>query len=482
VNKMRRAFLVFIPLLLLSGCMMGPDYQRPKVDMPALFRYEPQEAAEMANSTWWNQFNDPILDQLIIEALIQNKNVKAAAANIERAAGALLTSRAALFPQINVNAAGNRQYLSKNTAVPASDPNPLNNFQIQGSASWEIDLWGRIRRLAEAARANLLAGVEARRGVILSLVAEVAVSYIQLRALDEQLVIAKSTLKAYDESVKLFELQFKYGQISQIVVEQARTQYQTAAVTIPQIETQITQTENALSILLGRNPGPIPRGKPVIELVMPQIPAGLPSQLLERRPDILKAEQSLIAANAQIGAAKALYFPTISLTAAAGAASEALSNLFLGPSNTWNYAGSIVGPIFSAGTITGQVKQAEANQKAVLFAYEQAIQNAFVDMENALATYRNLRAQLAAEEKRVAAYKAYVRLAWLQYQGGYTTYLTVLTAQQQLFPAELSTAQARAALFIALANIYKAMGGGWVMEADKKSGWNISQLRNHVLF
>jgi multidrug efflux system outer membrane protein len=253
-------------------------------------------------------------------------------------------------------------------------------------------------------------------------------------------------------------------------------------VTIPQIETQITQTENALSILLGRNPGPIPRGKPVIELVMPQIPAGLPSQLLERRPDILKAEQSLIAANAQIGAAKALYFPTISLTAAAGAASEALSNLFLGPSNTWNYAGSIVGPIFSAGTITGQVKQAEANQKAVLFAYEQAIQNAFVDMENALATYRNLRAQLAAEEKRVAAYKAYVRLAWLQYQGGYTTYLTVLTAQQQLFPAELSTAQARAALFIALANIYKAMGGGWVMEADKKSGWNISQLRNHVLF
>ena len=451
--------------------MLGPDYKRPSVEVPQTFLYEPEETGETANTTWWNQFDDPVLDRLIAEALAHNKNVKIAAANVENAAGILMSTRSALFPQISYSAAAARQYSSKNTASPALNPNPFNNFQILGGASWEIDLWGRIRRLKEAAQANVLAGYEARRGVILSLVAEVAASYIQLRALDEQLVISRNTLKTYDESVKLFELQFKYGQISQMVVEQARSQYETAASTIPQIENQIVQTENALSILLGRNPGPIPRGRTVLELAMPVIPAGLPSQLLERRPDILQAEQTLIAANAQIGAAKALYFPTISLTAAAGMASEELADLFLGPSNTWNYAGSIIGPIFTAGNIRGQVNQAEAAQKAALLTYEQAIQNAFADMENALIACRKLKEQLTAEQRRVAAYKEYARLAWLQYNGGYTPYLTVLDAQQQLFPAELSEAQTRAAVFISLANIYKAMGGGWVMEADRMTGW-----------
>lgn len=462
------ALLVCIAALFVSGCMIGPDYKRPSVEVPQTFLYEPKEAGETANTTWWNQFNDPVLDRLITEALAHNKNVKIAATNVARAAGILMSTRSALFPQISTNAAASRQYSSKNTV--ALDPNPFNNFQILGGASWEIDLWGRIRRLKEAAQANVLAGNEARRGVILSLVAEVASSYIQLRALDEQLLIAKSTLKTYDESVKLFELQFKYGQVSQMVLEQARSQYETAATTIPQIENQVVQTENALSLLLGRNPSPIPRGRTVLELAMPVIPAGLPSQLLERRPDILQAEQTLIAANAQIGAAKALYFPTISLTAAAGMASRELADLFRGPSSTWNYAGSIIGPIFTAGNIKGQVNQAEAVQKAALLAYEQAIQNAFADMEGALVSCRKLKEQLTAEQKRVAAYKEYGRLAWLQYNGGYTPYLTVLDSQQQLFPAELSAAQTRAAVFISLANIYKAMGGGWVTEADRMTG------------
>ena len=253
-------------------------------------------------------------------------------------------------------------------------------------------------------------------------------------------------------------------------VEQARTQYETAAATIPQIENQIVQTENAISILLGRNPGPMPRGKSIYELAIPAVPAGLPSELLERRPDILQAEQNLIAANAQIGAARALYFPTISLTGNYGVSSSELANLFKGPAETWSYAGSIIGPIFTAGAISGQVRQAEAARQAALLSYQASIQSAFADVENALVAREKLAEQLDAQGRLVKAAKEYERLAWLQYNGGYTPYFTVLQAQQQLFPAELNRVQTRASLFISLVNIYKAMGGGWVNEADKLTG------------
>jgi outer membrane protein, multidrug efflux system len=464
---MYKILIFFIIVLSITGCMMGPNYHRPGIEVPQAFRYETKEISDMADNEWWKQFKDPVLNGLISEALANNKSVKIAAANIERAAGILTTTRSALFPQINYNGTGLKQKLSSNNISPAPTQNPYNSFQALSGASWEIDLWGRIRRLSEAAQASVLASIEARRGIILSLTAEVSNSYIQLRALDEQLVIAGDTLKTYAESVRIFELQFKYGQVSRMNLEQARSQYETAAVQIPQIEVQIAQTENALSILLGRNPSPVPRGKKLTELGMPSIPAGLPSQLLERRPDILQAEQNLIAANAQIGAAKALYFPSISLTGAAGYSSKDLSSLFLGASKTWNYAGSIAGPIFTAGNISGQVVQAEAGRQAALFAYEQTIQAAFADTENALISRSKLGEQLVAEEKRVASYKEYARLAYLQYNGGYTQYLTVLNAQQQLFPAELSAVQTRASNFIAIVNIYKAMGGGWVTEADK---------------
>ena len=303
--------------------------------------------------------------------------------------------------------------------------------------------------------------------MILSLVASVASTYIQLRGLDDQLEISRRTLAAYAESVRLFELQFAHGQISQMTVEQARSQYETAAATIPQIESQIAQTENALSTLLGRNPGPIDRGKSIPELIPPAIPSGLPSQLLERRPDLAQAEQNLIAANAQIGAAKALYFPTISLTAALGTQSSELSDLFTGPARTWRYAGSFTGPIFTAGAIAGQVKQAEALQQAALESYENAILSAFSDVENALVSRQKLSDQVKAQEALVRALKEYDRLAWLQYNGGYTPYLTVLTAETQLFPAELAYSQGRTALLAAFVNIYKAMGGGWVNKADE---------------
>jgi multidrug efflux system outer membrane protein len=295
----------------------------------------------------------------------------------------------------------------------------------------------------------------------------VANNYIQLITYDEQLRIAERTLATYKETVDQFELKFKWGQVSQMNVEQANSQYETAAAAIPPIKAQIVQTENALCILLARNPAPIDRGKNLSELTLPDVPSGLPSQLLKRRPDIAQAEQNLIAANAQIGAAEALYFPAISLTGAIGASSYDLGNLFQGPARIWSYAGSFTGPIFTAGAIAGQVKQAEAAQKAAILSYENAIQSAFRDVENSLSAHKEFIDQLQAQGRLVKAYREYARLARMLYDGGYTQYLTVLYAETQLFPAELSLAQYYGSTLTSLVNVYQAMGGGWVNEADK---------------
>lgn len=465
-----RALLVVLLLgAVLSGCMMGPNYERPRVDTPATFRFEDPNAADTANTEWWKQFDDPVLDDLVSEALANNKNVRIAAANIELAAGVLTTTRAPLFPQVSYNGSGARQRLSAEGPVPISGSNPQSSFQLLGGATWEIDLWGRIRRLSESARASFFASVEARRGVILSLVSSVASSYIQLRGLDAQLAIAKRTLATYAESVRLFTLQFKYGQTSEMTVAQARTQYATALATIPQIESQIAQLEQAISILLGRNPGPVTRGKTLDELALFPVAAGLPSELLDRRPDLAQAEQNLIAANAQIGAAKALYFPVISLTGTAGLTSSELKDLFKGSALAWSYAGSFIGPIFTAGAVSGQVAQAEAAQQAALVGYQAAIQNAFADVANTLVAHQKLGEQLSAQSELVGASRDYTRLANLQYTGGYTPYFTVLQAEQQLFPAELNLEQTRAALFSSLVAVYQAMGGGWVTTAEKQT-------------
>jgi multidrug efflux system outer membrane protein len=448
---------------------MGPDYSRPNVDTPAAFRFEPGQVAETVDTEWWREFDDPVLDALIAEALANNLNVKIAVGNVEQAAGVFTQTRSELFPQIGYSASGGRARTSEsgeNSDVAKLIPNPVTAYQAVLTASWEIDLWGRIRRLSEAARANLLATDQARRGVILSLVSSVASDYIQLRGLDEQLAVAKQTLGTYGESLKLFTLQFQYGQISQMNVAQAQSQYETAAAQIPAIESQIAQLETALSILVGRNPGPIARGKPIAELKQPAVPAGLPSQLLERRPDLIQAEQQLIAANAQIGAAKALYFPTISLTGAFGSASPDLNKLFTGPARVWSYAGQAIGPIFTFGAVSGQVAQAEGGQQAALYNYGLAIQNAFGDVDNALIASQKLQDQVAAQGRLVAALQDYERLATLQYNGGYTSYTTVLQAEQSLFPAELTLASLRAQVVASSVNIYKAMGGGWVTLAD----------------
>jgi multidrug efflux system outer membrane protein len=455
-------------LAALGGCMVGPDYERPEVPVPAAYRFEPKAVAQSPDLEWWKRFGDPVLDGYIVEALEHNKNVQIAVANVEQAAGILTTTRSPLFPQVSYQGQAARQRFSENgpTRISSLVENPVTSYQVLAGASWELDLWGRIRRQTEAARANLLGTDDARRGVVLSLVASVATSYLQLLGYDEQLRVALRTLDTYGQSVKLYELQNKYGQVSKMQVEQARSQYETAAAQIPAIRIQIAQTENALAVLLGRNPGPIARGKQLDALVLPAVPPGLPSELLERRPDLMQAEQQLVAANAQIGAAKAQYFPTISLTGALGSASAQLSNLFTGPAGIWSYGGSILGPIFTGGAITGQVAQAEAGQKAALANYELAIQNAFADVENALAANTNLAEQLEAQKRLVRALSEYARLARLQFDGGYTSYTTVLQAEQQLFPSELNLAAIRAQLYGSLVNIYKALGGGWVETAD----------------
>jgi len=456
----------------LAGCTLGPDYRRPDVTAPTAFRYEPQQVAQTVDTLWWQQFKDPVLDQLIAEALQHNTNVQIAAANVEQSAAFLTQTRSQLFPAIGYGASAARERAREPafaSQIP-NYPNPSSAYQAALQISWEVDLWGRIRRQSEAAYANVLATDEARRGVILSLVAQVASSYLQLRGLDAQLVVSQQTLGTYKESVDLFTLQFQYGQVSMMNVAQAQSQYETAAAQIPLIESQIAQTESSLAVLIGRDPGPIVRGKTVDELALPQVPAGVPSELLERRPDLLQAEQQLVAANAQIGAAKALYFPTISLTGAFGSASSALSGLFSGPAKVWSYAGTLAGPIFTFGAVSGQVAQAEAAQNAALLNYQLSIRNAFADVDNALVANQKLLQQLDAQIKLVAALKQYNDLARLQYDGGYAPYSTVLQAEQSLFPAELNLASIRAQLFGSAVNIYKAMGGGWVTQADQMTG------------
>ena len=481
----RKLILAF--LCLLAGCKVGPNYHPPALDIPEAFQKQVEDNYEALNLEWWQQFNDPVLEELIAEALLNNQDVKIAAANIENALGQLIQVRSQLFPQIGYTEAFSRTLYSSNltsnaasnavsaTSSPLSQStsaaaalratNPQSVWQSVLTGSWEIDLWGRIRRLSEAAAANAEAFYEARQGVILSLVSSVANSYIQLRGLDEQLVVSLRTQKSYAEAVEYFDLQFKYGQASEILVAQAKTQYEIASAQVPQLRYQILQVENVINVLLARNPGPIARGKSIYDLQLPLIPAELPSELLTQRPDIRQAEEQLIAANAKIGAALALYYPSISLTGYYGGASLHLSNLFTGPSKTWNYTGTITGPIFTAGGIYGQVVQAQATQQAALHNYQKTIQSAFADVEDALYNHTMIKERLVAEELLVKAAGNYERLSELQYKGGYSPYFIVIQAQQQYFPAQLSWAQTKALLFSSVVNIYRAMGGGWVTTA-----------------
>lgn len=464
---MRTSYLWLLALLALNGCLLGPNYERPAVDAPPAFRFAESDAKDLVNTAWWEQFQDPALNALIATALADNKDVKIAAARVEQFLGQFVTTRSQLFPQVAAGFDAQRQRVPLgSTQLPSGVGPVFNQFQAPLSASWEIDFFGKLRRQTEAARANLLASEEGRRATILTLVASVASSYVNLLSLDRQLDIAKSTAASRAASVNVFQLRFSGGEVSQMELAQSQSEYQASLATIPQIELQIAQQEDALSILLGHNPGDIARDRELDDLALPDVPAGLPSELLERRPDLRQAEQDLIAANALIGAARALYFPSISLTGLFGSASTRFSSLFTGPTRVWSYAGALTVPIFTAGSIGGQVKQAEAQQQQALFEYQKSIQIAFQEVADALVSLQKTREQLAIQGSQVDALRSYARLARLRFEGGYTSYIEVLDAERSLFNAQLSYAQTQGVVFTSTVSLYKAMGGGWVTDAE----------------
>lgn len=448
-------------LILLTGCTVGPDYIRPDSAAYGRWTVDHQSAAGLADSQWWQQFGDPVLDSLIEQAVRENLDLKIAAARVDQYMGALDTTRSQYFPQISAgfDAGGKRE--GGKTAE---------SYQAALNATWELDLWGRIRRSSEAARAQIAGSEAGRRGVLLTLVANVASGYLTLRGLDRQLEITKATEKAYAESLQLFQLRFKYGTVSQLEVAQAQSQYESARQSIPVYESQIRRQENLLSLLLGRIPGAIPRGRALDELTPPAIPSGLPSQLLERRPDIIQAEQSLVAANAQVGVAKAAYFPKISLTGALGVASNDIGRLFAPGTGIWSAAGQALAPLLNFGQTSGQVKQAEAQQQQALFQYRQAVLIGFKDVEDALIKTTKGREQLAAQKRQVTALEEYARLSRLQFEAGTSSYLQVLDADRSLFTGKLNSTQTQYDLLVSLISVYKAMGGGWINEADKLGG------------
>ena len=457
-------------LLALGGCLLGPNYEHPAVETPPSYRFAGPEAKEIVDTVWWEQFNDPALNELIGIALAENKDVKIAAARVDQFLGQFQTTRSQLFPQASAGFDAQRQRVPLGSTVLPSGVGPVfNQFSGTLSASWEIDVFGKVRRQTESARANLLASEEGRRATILTLVASVATSYINLVSLDRQLEIAKATTESRADSVKVFGLRFKYGQVSQMELSQSQSEYEASLATIPQLELQIGQQEDALSVLLGRNPQAILRDREIDDLALPVVPAGLPSELLTRRPDLRQAEQNLIAANALIGAARALYFPSISLTGLFGTASGQVSNLFTGPARVWSYAGAVTMPIFTAGNIAGQVKQAEAQQQQALFEYQKAIQVAFQEVDDSLLGLQKTQEALTVQGREVDALRTYSRLARLRYEGGYTSYIEVLDAERSLFNAQLSYTQAQSAVFTSMVNLYKAMGGGWVTDAERKT-------------
>lgn len=461
MRNIARTALVAAICLMLSGCMVGPNYVRPTVDSPPAWRVSDQAAKELANTEWWQQFNDPVLNALVVEALRENKDLLIATARIEEYAGRYGITRSQLFPQVGLGADASRQRGSV-TSVDATTQT-YSTYDALLGVNWEIDLWGKIRRQSEAARAQIVASEEGRQGVILTLVSGVASGYLYLRALDRQLEIARSTANARGASYKIFQDRFAGGVISLLELSQNKSQYEEALAAVPQFEKSVAQQENALSALLGRNPGPIARGKDIDNLTAPVAPQGLPSSLLERRPDIREAEQKLIAANAQIGAAKAAYYPSISLTGALGVASGSLSDLFGGASKAWQFGGSLGLPIFTAGLLAGQVQVAEAVQQQALFAYQKAIQDAFRSVDDALIDQDKTRVQLAAQGRQVASLQQYSETARLRYDNGYTSFLEVLDAERSLFNAQLSYTQTQQTLLQASINLYKAMGGGWML-------------------
>lgn len=460
-------------ILLQAGCAVGPDYKRPPMASPAGYRDESSKATNsMGDLPWWEVFHDTHLQALVRTAITNNYDVRIAAARVEQARAMVAEARSQLFPQVNYNGAVGR---GKNVGL-ANTPEPGTGIgsvmAAYGTASWEIDLWGRVRRMTEAARAQFFATQEAQRDVRISLIAQVAQDYFQLLELDRQLSIAREATNSYGESYKIFSERLQGGVASKLETSTASALLDSFAATIPDLQRQIQQTENQLSVLLGTNAGPVVReGSVLEEQMVPEVPAGLPSALLERRPDIREAEQSLRAANAQIGVAKANFFPQLSLTGLLGKASPDLAMMTSGATTAWSAAAGLTGPIFQGGQLRAQYREAKAVRDQYALQYQQTVLYAFQEVSDALVARQKLAETRTHQENAVTAYKEALRIAIERYRQGQSSYYEVLEEQQLLFPAENTLAQTQLNQLTAIVQLYRSLGGGWDRaESSEKRG------------
>jgi outer membrane protein, multidrug efflux system len=461
---MRKLAFLFVITILMAGCMVGPNYKRPLVSVPTDYRNAmPTPTAppsSLGNEDWWQVYQDPVLVQLIHTALQQNYNVRIAATNVLEAQAQLSITRADQLPSASVGA---NVFSQQNAKVSSLFPAyQVNAGQLNLSVIWNLDFWGKYRRQTEAARAQLLASEYGQRAVMSSLVASVAAAYFQLRALDSQLDISKRTLTDRDQSLHLTQVLASHGSASDLDVSQSEQLVYTAAETIPDLERQIAQQENLLSILLGENPGPIPRGRSLTQQPVPEtVPAGLPSELLERRPEIRQAEESVVAANAEIGVAKAAFFPSFSLTGTGGLESNALNRFIGTPSEAWSGIVGVSQPVFEGGALRGQLRFARAQWQQSVLIYEQTVQTALQQVSDSLIGYQKYRDFRDQQERLTLAAQQSDQLSMLLYRHGGASYLQVLTNDTNYFSAELNLVNAQLNERLALVQLYQALGGGW---------------------
>jgi multidrug efflux system outer membrane protein len=464
----RNAFLNFLILnssflLLFAGCAVGPDYKRPAVNAPQNFRGDTTGLTNsLGDMPWWELFRDEALQALVRSALTNNYDVRIAAARVEQARAILAENRSVYFPQITYQGSvGDGRNVEAGTPIRVGGP-ASSGFEAAGNVSWEIDLWGRIRRLNESARAQFLATAEARTNVMLTLITTVAADYFQLLALDQELQIARDTTNSFGQSLKLFSERLRGGVSSKLETAAAEAEEAAAAATIPELERQIVVQENQIRLLLGMNPGPLMRHKKLLEeLLPPDVPPGLPSTLLERRPDIRQAEQLVRSANAQIGVARADFYPRFSLTALFGQVSPEVSTFTSGTANAWSVAANLAGPIFQGGRLKGQLNQARAAWEEAALQYQSVVLNALQEVSNALAAREQLARERIEQAHAVTAYEEAVQVAGERYAAGHANYYELLQEQQLLFPAENALTQTELNQLLAVVQLYRALGGGW---------------------
>ena len=467
---MRQLAATLVGLALLCGCAVGPNYEQPPVKAPDMYREvqgPPAPAPSLADRPWWEVFGDEKLQALIDEALGTGFDVQLAAWRVEEARARAGIARSEFWPQVFTGAQSSRSQQS--AYITPFDHSTNNAHSVNVNFGWELDLWGRVRRSNEAAKAQYLATEDARRGVLLSLVSDVARTYFQLRELDVELAITKQTVEAFQGTATLFQRKLSEGAASALQTSYASAASNQVAAGVPDIERRIEATENQLNLLLGRNPAAIARGRALDDQPQPpEIPAGLPSELLLRRPDIRQAEQELIAANALVGVATANFFPTISLTGLFGAVSPEVSNLFPA-GRTWSIAAGLLAPVFQGGRLVSQYDVAFAQWQQARIFYEQTVTNAFAETTTVLYARGKIAGSVAELAQAVDHYREMVRLTNVRYNSGLSNYFEVLYAMQQLFPAEIALARLRLDLLIDFVDIYKALGGGWNIQPQDEN-------------